>query len=375
MPSSFSAMMRRTSRLMGAGPKTKALRKSQSALATSMVKAAMAPMVKAQKQEARKQKTAARRSLGAVVAQLSGAPARKPKRRVAPAIPTDARYLSRRHRCSAGARSYKLYLPASHPGRLNGLIVMLHGCGQTADDFALGTNMNAQAEKHGLAIAYPAQTRAHNAGSCWNWFKPGDQTRGAGEPALLASLARKLMREFDIGRECTFVAGLSAGGAMAAILADVYPDVFAAAGIHSGLRRGAANDVGSAMTAMRRGRVEERAMRPAGLPREPMFRPVCRIIFQGDRDSTVHPANAAHLVEAAQGRESAPDKVRKNSVRGRGYERHIFSGSAQAGEMELWMLAGGEHAWSGGRKAGTYTDTKGPNATAQMVRFFLAQSS
>ena len=122
---------------------------------------------------------------------------------------------------------------------------MLHGCNQTPDDFAVGTHMNAMAEKHGLAVAHPAQTRHHNAASCWNWFKPVNQLRGAGEPEILASLARKLMKEFSLTRDGVFVAGLSAGGAMAAILADVYPDIFSAVGVHSGLAREAARVSGS----------------------------------------------------------------------------------------------------------------------------------
>lgn len=167
--------------------------------------------------------------------------------------PAASRDLSRTHRCAAGSSTYKLHLPASHIDRPQGLIVMLHGCNQTPDDFAIGTHMNALAEKYGLAIAYPAQSRRRNAAGCWNWFQPMHQVRGMGEPAILASLTRKLMRELRLGRDSVFVAGLSSGGAMAAILADGYPDVFSAAGVHSGMARGAATGAMSAMAAMRVG--------------------------------------------------------------------------------------------------------------------------
>ena len=248
---------------------------------------------------------------------------------------------------------------------------MLHGCNQTPDDFAAGTHMNALADKHGLAIAYPAQTGGHNAASCWNWFNPGNQMRGAGEPAILAALTRKLMKEFGLGRDAAFVAGLSAGGAMAAILADVYPDVFSAAGIHSGLARGAAGDVVSAMSAMRSGGTSDRNTGAIAAPSHA----VRRIIFHGDTDSTVHGSNASMIVAAAMGGNAAPAKVIKRSVRGRGYTRSHFTGSDGAVLLELWMLEGAGHAWSGGRVTGSYTDSKGPDASAQMIRFFLAKST
>jgi poly(hydroxyalkanoate) depolymerase family esterase len=248
---------------------------------------------------------------------------------------------------------------------------MLHGCNQTADDFAVGTHMNTLAEKHGLAIAYPTQTSRHNAASCWNWFKPADQSRGAGEPEILASLARKLTREFGFDRTCAFVAGLSAGGAMAAILADLYPDVFSAAGIHSGLTRGAARDMLSAMTAMRTGRSSGSIARALPMGSASMR----RIVFQGDADTTVHASNAALILVAALGDHAQPTKVRKGSVQGRGYNRSDFVGLDGKVVLELWMLEGAGHAWSGGRVNGTYTDRKGPDTSAQMVRFFLAQQA
>jgi poly(hydroxyalkanoate) depolymerase family esterase len=361
MPRSFAATLRRTTRMMRPRAPTKALRKVQKAVALCMVNAAYAPFtpLKPTPARGRKPKRVARA--------LTGAKRHMP----APALVQDAQYLALRHRSVSGSRGYKLYLPANQPKQLNGLIVMLHGCKQTADDFAAGTNMNALAEKHGLVIAYPEQTKRYNAAQCWNWFKLANQTRGAGEPAILAALTRKLMREFNLDRDHTFVAGLSAGGAMAAILADTYPDIYAGAGVHSGLARGSARNVISAMSAMRRGGKSNRRDPAARTSANPAHKPVRRIIFHGDSDRTVHPANAATIVTAAIGATPMPAKTSTSSVRGRDYERTNFAATATHGPLELWMLTGGAHAWSGGRKAGSYTDSTGPNASAQMVRFFL----
>jgi poly(hydroxyalkanoate) depolymerase family esterase len=377
MSRTFAAALRRASRLMRP---SKASRSLQKAMTGAMVKAAIAPLAAAKPAKTKPAKTRSRKtagakagqSLGTVLKQLRAARSlmsgvEASAREVSPRIPPGAQYLAGTHRSTAGSRRYKLYVPAGRK-RPSGLILMLHGCGQTPDDFAVGTRMNALAEKHGIAVAYPAQTSGHNAASCWNWFKPGDQGRDAGEPAILASLTRKLMREFGLSRDAVFVAGLSAGGAMAAILADIYPDLFSAAGIHSGLARGAARDVVSAMAAMRRGG----GAAPA-LAAEPD--PVRRIVFHGDSDRTVHPSNAAVIVAAALGGAAQPTRVTKRSVRGRSYVRSDFAGPEGVQMLELWMLDGAGHAWSGGRTAGSFTDSKGPDASAQMIRFFLTKSA
>lgn len=380
MSPSFAATMRRTTRLMRPRTQAKAIRKVQKAVANTMVTAAFAPLTALKPKRTKAKKPtfgsafrAASSPLRAAKAFLPTAFAGGGRSLIAPSIPLDAQYLTRRHRGIAGARGYKLYLPASHPKRPKGLILMLHGCNQTANDFAAGTHMNTLAEKHGLAIAYPEQTKRFNRALCWNWFKPGNQMRGVGEPAMLAALTRKLMREFKLGRDNTFVAGLSAGGAMAVILADVYPDIFAAAGVHSGLARGSASNVISAMSAMRRGGRSKSLDPETAQNNYPAYRPVRRIVFQGDSDTTVHPSNAATIVSAALGDDAAPEKITSKSVRGRDYERSNFAGTDLFGPLELWMLTGGKHAWSGGRKTGSYTDSTGPDASAQMVRFFLAK--
>ncbi len=378
----FTSALRRASRLMRPAKLSKTAR-SVEKMMTGLMQASLSMPAepKAVKSKPKSQKPAVPRigqSLGTVMKQLRAVQALRPgvvaqpkARAIAPAVPDGAQFVSRTHRSAAGSRGYKLYLPSSHPKRPHGLILMLHGCSQTPDDFATGTHMNALAEKHGLAIAYPAQTRSHNAASCWNWFKPGDQQRDAGEPAILAALTRKLMKNFCLGREQVFVAGLSAGGAMAATLADVYPDIFSAAGVHSGLARGAARDVLSAMLAMRNG---TGAPSMSSTDVEPPLR-VRRIVFQGDSDTTVHPSNAAVIVAAAVGDAEHPENVIKRAVRGRSYSRSDFAGPDGAVLVELWMIEGAGHAWSGGRAAGSYTDAKGPDASAQMIRFFLTKST
>lgn len=379
MTRTFAAAMRRGARLMRPAKAGKVTRSMGKVMTGLMVDAAFAPLTAkspkvAGKKPAHATKAKVRKTsgpLGVVLHQLRVARALMPVAQPAtpartPAIPKGARYLSKTHKTAAGEREYRLYIPARITKRPKGLILMLHGCNQSADDFAIGTHMNGEADKHGLVIVYPIQKAGDNAASCWNWFKPANQVRGKGEPAALVSLTRKLIKEYGLSRESVFVAGLSAGGAMAAILVDVYPDVFSAAGIHSGLTRGAARDVLSAMTTMKTGVSSHAADGAAASP------PTRRIVFHGDSDSTVHPSNGAMVVAAALGEGRVADKITKRSVRGRGYVRHDFVGPAGGTEMEYWTLDGGGHAWSGGRAAGSYTDRAGPDASAQMVRFFLA---
>jgi poly(hydroxyalkanoate) depolymerase family esterase len=232
---------------------------------------------------------------------------------------------------------------------------MLHGCTQNPEDFARGTAMNAQAEAHRLIVAYPAQDRGANAQGCWNWFRPGDQGR-AGESGLIAALAAELGAEFGLAPGRAFVAGLSAGGAMAAIVAEAHPDAFAAAGVHSGLAPGAASDVASAFAAM-----SGQQARAAAAPAVPT------ILVHGDADRTVAPANAEHAR-----RDLAQVTERARTVGGR--EARVIAGRTRRGHaVELWRVAGAGHAWQGGDPAGSYADAQGPDASAEMVRFFLAQ--
>jgi poly(hydroxyalkanoate) depolymerase family esterase len=286
-----------------------------------------------------------------------------------PVIPEGAQYLARSFTCAAGTRRYKLYIPASAPVRPHGLVVMLHGCKQEPDDFATGTRMNAVAEAHGLMVAYPGQTGADNASSCWNWFRPSDQRRGAGEPAIIAGITEEIIREFDLDPSRIFVAGLSAGGAMAAVMGETYRDLYAAVGIHSGLACGSANDVVSAFAAMR-GDVGS-ASRVKPLSDADPARRVRTIVFQGDADTTVHPSNAARIVSAATPSDGTVGKESGRSAGGRTYERTIVTDETGRPAVECWLVNGAGHAWSGGNADGSYTDSRGPDAAAEMVRFFL----
>ena len=285
-------------------------------------------------------------------------------------IADGAQFVTRSFAGAAGTRSYKLYIPACAPDGPRGLIVMLHGCKQNSDDFAAGTAMNAVAEAHGLMVAYPSQSSAANVASCWNWFNPADQMRDCGEPAIIAGITRAIVSEFAIDHRHAFVAGLSAGGAMAAVMGETYPDLYAGVGIHSGLAYGSANDVMSAFAAMRGDTlIASRGKARAASGAEQRVR---TIVFQGSADRIVHPSNADRIV--AQVAADAPsDHSRQEHVltNGRSHSRTVITDADGASVLEYWLIEGGGHAWSGGHPSGSYTDANGPNASAEMVRFFL----
>lgn len=273
------------------------------------------------------------------------------------------------HSCAnaAGLRTYRLYVPSGYRDEPLPLVVMLHGCTQDADDFASGTQMNALAERHACIVAYPVQPQHANASKCWNWFKPGDQERDKGEPSLIAAITRDVMASHRVDPERVYVAGLSAGGAMAAIMIRAYPDLYAAAGIHSGLAHGAAHDLPSALAAMRGGKRKAAKMHRA--PTQTPERPL--IVFHGDADQTVHLANAAEIVRGFDVEASV--QRRESQAAGGGHActvRHLKS--ARGVDAESWTIHGATHAWAGGSPRGTYTDPTGPDASAEMMRFFLA---
>jgi poly(hydroxyalkanoate) depolymerase family esterase len=300
------------------------------------------------------------------------APGLKPHVRPQPEvpIPEGAQFLSRTYSCAAGSRDYKLFVPSKAKSRANGsgfpLIVMLHGCLQNPDDFALGTGMNERAEERGCFVAYPQQSTSSNQMACWNWFSLKDQARGSGEPSILAGMTREIMAEFNVDSDRVFIAGLSAGGAMAAILGATYPDLFDAVGIHSGLPYGAATDVGSAFSTMRNGASVE-----AALAAEMSVR---TIVFHGDADRTVHPSNGDLIIAAARaGLDGAVEKKQQGrSAGGIAYKRTIIRDSSGAPKIEYWAIEGMGHAWSGGHPEGSYTNPHGPDASREMLRFFLA---
>ncbi len=277
-----------------------------------------------------------------------------------------ARFLAKTFSNQHGSRSYKLYVPGCYHGQPAPLIVMLHGCIQSADDFAAGTQMNIAAEAQGCLVAYPAQTSQANAQRCWNWFNHDDQQRDAGEPALIAGITRTIMHDFAVDPARVYVAGLSAGGAAAAIMGNAYPDLFTAVGVHSGLACGAARDMQSAFAAMQRG--------SPGAGRSAARRDVPTIVFHGTRDTTVNPRNGEAVVEQAASSRSLRRQIETGEVPGgHAYTRTLYLDAADRPIIEKWVVQGAGHAWFGGSSTGSYTDPKGPDATGEMMRFFLQQ--
>ena len=269
---------------------------------------------------------------------------------------------------AAGLRQYRLYVPTGTDSEPLPLIVLLHGCTQDADDFAAGTQMNALAELHRCLVAYPVQPKRANPSKCWNWFKPDDQHRERGEPSLIAGITREIIAAHNVDPARVYIAGMSAGGAMAATMIAAYPELYAAAGVHSGLPARCAHDLPSALAAMKGGKPPGKARsatRDTGSsPQRPM------IVFHGDADATVHISNAERLVH---GFDALPDVDREGRRVREGRRACTVSRrvSADGIDAELWTIHGAPHAWAGGNARGSYTDPAGPDASAEMLRFFL----
>jgi poly(hydroxyalkanoate) depolymerase family esterase len=295
---------------------------------------------------------------------LGGAPGQTAAAAKAADVP-GGQFLAKTFSNPAGSRPYKLYVPSGYRGQPVPLIVMLHGCTQSPDDFAAGTRMNTAAEQHTCLVAYPGQTSSANMQKCWNWFSEADQRRGAGEPSLIAGITREVMHDYAVDPTRVYVAGLSAGGAAAAVMGNAYPDLYAAIGVHSGLACGAARDMQSAFAAMQRGGT---VPRPGG----PQARVVPAIVFHGDRDTTVNPRNGDAVVEqSAQGAALSTQSEDGQVPGGHAYRRTRRIGADGRTVIEQWVVHGAAHAWFGGSTVGSYTDPRGPDATGEMLRFFL----
>ena len=306
------------------------------------------------------------------------APGRAPSVDAAPQPP--ARFQARDFSNAAGTRSYKVYVPTARPTAPQPIIVMLHGCTQSADDFAAGTQMNRLADAHGFLVVYPEQAANANPSKCWNWFKPQDQHRGAGEPSLIAGIVLDVMQRHQADPGRIYVAGLSAGAAMAVVLGQTYPDLFSGVGAHSGLPYGSAHDIPSAMAAMKGGRSGLPGLKNARVdghaPRTKAVQAMPTIVFHGDRDHTVQATNGLHIVQ--QARDAHGDAQLSVATEaglaagGRRFSRVVHTDPAGQIRIESWTVQGAGHAWSGGHASGSFTDGSGPDASAEMVRFFMA---
>lgn len=281
-------------------------------------------------------------------------------------IPPYARFIIKTFTNQYGSRDYKLYIPSTYQDQPLPLIIMLHGCTQNPDDFALGTQMNQLAEQKGLLVAYPQQPQGANPNRCWNWFRPQDQHKNEGEPSIIAGLTQAIMNEYLVKGQQVYIAGISAGGAMAAILAARYPELYRAVGVHSGLGMGSAQDLPSALMAM-----------GCGSKPEALKQFVPTIIFHGDFDKTVALKNGEYLFEQAKKAYQLKDEYfelktqTQNPTNSHAYTRTTLQNSKGVSQIEYWVIQGAGHAWAGGNKQGSYTDPKGPNASWEMVRFFL----
>jgi poly(hydroxyalkanoate) depolymerase family esterase len=285
-------------------------------------------------------------------------------------VPAGGQFVEATYRNAAGSRAYKLYIPGGYHGQALPLVVMLHGCTQSPDDFAAGTRMNFIAEEQTCFVVYPAQRSDANQSKCWNWFRTADQQRGGGEPSLIAGITRQVMRDYSVDPKRVYVAGLSAGAAAAAIMGATYNDLYAAVGIHSGLACGAATDMPSAFAAMRQGGGSGPRVNISG-----NGAPVPTIIFHGDRDTTVHSNNGDQVLEQAIGTTSTQKTVHRGQIPGgHEYTRTTHTDAGGREILEHWNIHGAAHAWSGGSPAGSYTDPRGPDATREILRFFLGHS-
>ena len=272
---------------------------------------------------------------------------------------------------------YKLFIPGGATVARRPMVVMLHGCTQNPDDFAIGTDMNNVAGAAGWVLLYPAQPARANHMRCWNWFKAGPEP-GAGEPAWIAALTKRIHDEQRIDPNRTFIAGLSAGAAMAVLTAELYPALFKGVGVHSGLAAHAAANVMEALSVMKHGprARQKRAYSTDTRESKPI---VPRIVFHGDADNIVDPENGEHIIEAAiaHAKVAEPGLIlneteNQGAAGGMSYTQVIYTGTANRPIAEYWRLHGAGHTWSGGNERGSYANASGPSASAEFLRFFDA---
>ena len=273
-------------------------------------------------------------------------------------------------------RRYMLYEPASRRPGPAPMLVLLHGCNQGAEDFAAGTRMNEAAEDAGMFVLYPEQSLLANPMRCWNWYAPQAPAGGTGEASLIAALTRQVAAEHGIDPTRVYVAGMSAGGAMAGVLARDHPDLYAALGVHSGVPAGHANSLYSALRLMSRGPAPGQIEASQG-GEDGASRAIPSIVFHGDEDTTIHSSNAQAI--HADPASDQPEHIQVGSLQSstestddeRGITRSVEYGPGGVTNRELWIVHGAGHAWAGGSGEERYTDASGPTASREMLRFFL----
>jgi poly(hydroxyalkanoate) depolymerase family esterase len=288
-----------------------------------------------------------------------------------------------------GTRDYRLYVPSGYEEQRVPLIVMLHGCGQDAEDFAAGTRMNALGERETFLVLYPEQNAGANPLRCWNWFEPSSQERGRGEPSIIAGATEEVIAEHNVDPNRVYAAGISAGGSMTSILGATYPDLYTAIGVHSGLQYKAADNSRKALVVQKTGGPDpDRQGRLAFLSARQETRILPTIVFHGEEDEVVDVVNGHQtLSQWAQTNDYAhdgsdndsvtdepADVLRKQTPEGYDYVRYVYDGPVGAVIMEKWIVEELGHDWSGGDPDGSYADPEGPDASEEMLRFFQSHS-
>jgi len=296
---------------------------------------------------------------------------------------------------AGGSRNYKLWVPATlEKGNASPLVMMLHGCRHDAKDMAEISGMNEVAEVNRFLVVYPEQSRLANLMKCWNWFKPKHQARDAGEPSILAAVVDQVRSTHHVDPDRVYVAGVSAGGAMASILGATYPDLFAAIAVFAGAEFKAATSIFEGLAAMERGgpdpihqgQLAFEAMKSSLVHKKKRRLPA--IVFHGTADTRVSPVNAEQTITqwrktnaclAAEHSESSfalTEKVIGGQVPdGYAYRKHIYVEADARPLLEKWLVQGLGHAWSGSPNPSKYSDPKGPNASAEIWRFFCEAGS
>jgi poly(hydroxyalkanoate) depolymerase family esterase len=287
----------------------------------------------------------------------------------------------------AGARNYQLWVPEGYRGgKPLPLVMMLHGCSQTAVDFAAGTQMHLLGDQFNFFVVYPEQPSSANGTNCWNWFLPEHQSRDAGEPSILAGVIRKVESEYSVRPSRIYVAGMSAGAAMSVIMGVTYPEIFSAVGASAGLEYKAGTDLTSGVLAQELGGPNPDLQgQLAFIEMGSRARRMPTIVFHGSLDLTVNNINGTQIIgQFAQTNDLIDDGFDNNSIdalpeqtlagtapnNGLNYTRDIYLDAAGRSIMERWLVETMTHKWSGGSANGSYTEPRGPSASFEMCRFF-----